>query len=169
MRCVLVSSCLLGLPVRYDGGAAPCRHPVLERWLAEGRVIAVCPEVEGGMPVPRPPAEIQEARGGRRVLQGAARVVDASGQDVTPAFVLGARQALALARTEDVALAVLKEGSPSCGSGSTHDGSFSGARVPLAGVTAACLQAAGIPVFSENQLDEAAEHLARIEWPRPPA
>ena len=79
--CILtyLAEGLLGLPVRYHGGSAPCRHPVLERWLAEGRVIAVCPEVDGGMPVPRPPAEIREARGGRGVLQGAARVVEAKG------------------------------------------------------------------------------------------
>jgi len=159
---VLVSSCLLGDPVRYDGAGAACAHPVLARWSAEGRVIAFCPELAGGLPVPREPAEIAGGLDGRRVLQGLARVVERSGRDVTAAFIEGAVRALAAARDGAAALAVLKEGSPSCGSGCIHDGSFSGRRISMAGVTAACLRDAGIPVFSEHQLAEAEACLARI-------
>jgi uncharacterized protein YbbK (DUF523 family) len=167
MNFVLVSSCLLGMPVRYNGKGAGCDHPVLARWIAEVRVLPMCPELAGGLPTPRPPAEIAEARGGHRVLDGAGRVLEATGADVTAAFVRGARETLAAARGAGAVLAVLKEGSPSCGSGFTYDGAFSGARVPLPGVTAACLEAAGIRVFSEHQWEEAARFLADLERPGP--
>jgi uncharacterized protein YbbK (DUF523 family) len=162
MHFVLVSSCLLGMPVRYDGKGAGCGHPILARWVAEGRVLPMCPELAGGLPTPRPPAEIAGARGGRRVLEGEGRVLAATGEDVTAAFILGARETLAAARRAGAVLAVLKEGSPSCGSGFTYDGAYSGARVPEPGVTAACLEAAGIRVFSELQWEEAAQFLAGL-------
>ena len=160
---VLVSACLLGQPVRYHGGSAECRDPILQRWLAEGRVIAVCPEISGGLPAPRPAAEIRFARSGDRVPGGDAEVIDATGADVTPAFVRGAEHALAIARSRHVRIAVLKEGSPSCGSGYIYDGSFSGTRAPGMGVTAACLVDAGIRVFSESQLEQAALYLAQLD------
>ena len=163
MQRVMVSSCLLGRPVRYAGDAEACDHPALLRWTADGRIITFCPEVAGGLPTPRPPAEIQEAAGGPRVLRGQARVVDALGADVTAAFVAGARQAALLARAHGVRVAVLKEGSPSCGSGYVYDGSFSGTRVESVGITAAALQDAGVRVFSEHTIDAAAEYLEHLD------
>jgi uncharacterized protein YbbK (DUF523 family) len=163
MNQILISSCLLGMPVRYHGKAASCDHPILARWLAEGRIISVCPEVAGGLPTPRPPAEIGSGKGGLLVLQGNAQVIDAEGQDVSLEFVAGAQQALELAQAKNIKVAVLKEGSPSCGSGFTYDGSFSGQRVTQAGVTAACLKEAGIRVFSELQLEQAAEYLELLD------
>lgn len=81
---VLVSACLLGQPVRYDGRASG--HPdLLQRWQAEGRVVPLCPEVAGGLPTPRPPAEIPGGQGGE-VLDGLAQVVTVSGEDVSAAF-----------------------------------------------------------------------------------
>ncbi|OZI55319.1 purine-nucleoside phosphorylase [Bordetella genomosp. 5] len=152
---VLVSACLLGRPVRYDGRGAPRVHPVLARWQAEGRVVAICPEMAGGLPTPRPPAEITHGDGGARVLDGLARVIDITGADVTTPFVNGAQAALDAARQHGVTLAVLKEGSPSCGSGYIYDGSFSGQRLAGQGVTAALLAAAGVRVFSEQEFDAA--------------
>lgn len=149
MRMVLVSSCLLGEPVRYDGRGCACAHPVLARWIAEGRVVGFCPEISGGLPVPRPPAELIDG----------SRVADILGRDLTAEFSSGARQALALVRAKGITVAVLKEGSPSCGSGTICDGSFSGRRIPGAGLTTACLSAAGIWVFNEAQFDQAAERL----------
>jgi uncharacterized protein YbbK (DUF523 family) len=160
---VLVSACLLGQPVRYHGGSAECRDPILQRWLAEGRVIAVCPEMAGGLPAPRPAAEIRPSQDGVRVLRAGARVIDAAGADVTSAFARGAEQTLAIARARRVQIAVLKEGSPSCGSGYVYDGSFSGTRAPGMGVTAACLAEAGVRVFSESQLVQAALYLEELE------
>ena len=157
-----MSACLLGERVRYNGAAATAQHPVLEAWLAEGRVVPFCPEVAGGLGVPRPAAEIS-GPGGGGVLDGAARVVTRAGADVTAAFLGGARQALETAQAHGARVAVLKDGSPSCGSGFVYDGSFSGRRRSDAGVTTALLEREGIRVFSEARLEEAAEYLGVLE------
>jgi uncharacterized protein YbbK (DUF523 family) len=159
MEAVLVSACLLGAPVRYNGGGARCEHALLALWQAQGRVVAVCPEVAGGLPTPRPPAEIRGGLGGQAVLMGQAAVIESTGRDVSAAFVSGAQQAVALARARGIRVAVLKEGSPSCGSDHVHDGSFSGTRIAGLGVTAAALTQIGVRVFSERQLAEAASCL----------
>ena len=163
MELVLVSACLIGSPVRYDGAHKRSGSEVLQRGLSEGRVVPVCPEVAGGLPVPRPPAEIAGGAGGAAVLAARAKVIDPSANDLTAEFMAGARHALELARTKGIRIAVLKEGSPSCGSHQIHDGSFSAARVHGQGVAAALLASAGIQVFSEAQFDEASERLRSIE------
>ncbi|WP_228529830.1 DUF523 domain-containing protein [Diaphorobacter caeni] len=160
---VLVSACLMGVPVRYDGASRPSAHPVLARWRAEGRLRLLCPETEGGLPTPRAPAEIEAGASGADVLVHRARVVDRDGRDVSGAFVLGAERAVRLVRELGIRVAVLKEGSPSCGSSWIADGRFAGVRVEREGVSAAALRAAGVQVFSENQWDEAAMCLADIE------
>jgi uncharacterized protein YbbK (DUF523 family) len=162
---VLVSACLLGEKVRYNGAAASSSNAVLARWLSEGRVVPFCPEVAGGLGVPRPAAEIREG-GGEAVLDGNANVVTVAGADVTSNFVRGARLALEAARTQNVRLAVLKDGSPSCGSGSIYDGTFTGQKHAAHGVTTALLERHGIRVFSEQRLDEAAGYLERLEEDR---
>lgn len=159
---ILVSACLLGERVRYDGRDAAHPHPVLERWAREGRLVPLCPEVAGGLGVPRPPAEIA-GEGGDQVLEGSARVLTCAGADVTGAFLRGARAALEAARAAGVRLAVLKDASPSCGTRSIHDGSFSGRTRPGRGVTAAMLDRQGIRVFGEDELDAAAAYLDGLE------
>ncbi len=146
---VLVSACLLGDRVRYDGRVLPV-DPVIARWQARGMVVACCPEVAGGLSVPRPPAEI--------VAPGCVRCRD--GSDVSAAFARGAEAALALCRAHGITVAVLKEGSPSCGSSCVGDGSFSGAKVAGEGMTAALLRRYGVRVFSEKRLQAAARALA---------
>lgn len=163
MQRVLVSACLLGEAVRHDGRDKLCADPLLQLWVQQGRVVPVCPEVAGGLPVPRAPAEIAEAAHGADVLAGAAKVVDAAGRDVSAHFVQGADHALALARRHGIRIAILKEGSPSCGTGFTYDGTFRGVKMPNPGVTAARLRAAAVHVFSELQLAAAAELLDRLE------
>jgi uncharacterized protein YbbK (DUF523 family) len=148
---VFVSSCLLGAPVRYDGRDKKSHHPILQRWLDEGRVVSVCPEMLGGLGTPRPPAEI--------VNDGSRRVVTPAGADVTAAFEAGAR-AVAV---QDPLVAVLKDGSPSCGSSFVYDGTFSKTRVAGDGVTAALLRARGVAVFSEDEIDAADEWIRRSE------
>ncbi|WP_322046377.1 DUF523 domain-containing protein [Paraburkholderia sp. J67] len=160
---VLVSACLLGSPVRYNGAAKTLAHPLLEAWQREGRVVSVCPELMGGFGVPRPAAEIARAESGDRVLAGAAQVVDASGADVTALFVAGARAALASALEHDCRFALLIDGSPSCGSRFIYDGSFSGQRHAGAGVTAALLRAHGIEVFADSEIEALGERLAQEE------
>ena len=159
---ILISSCLLGERVRYDGGAAAVASGVLDRWRREGRLVPFCPEVAAGLAVPRPPVEIEGGRGGAMVLDGAARVADAAGREATADFVHGARQALRAARDAGVELAILKDGSPSCGSSYIYDGSFSGSRLPGRGVTAELLERHGVRVFSEAEIAEAADYLSTL-------
>ena len=166
MEMILVSACLLAYPVRYSGEKTLCDHPQLRRWQAEGRLLAFCPEVAGGLLTPRPPAEIAEGKGGRLVLSGEARVIDLLGEDLTESFVQGARQAQAVVASRGIRMAILKEGSPSCGSGYCYDGTFSHVRLALPGVTAAALEEAGVRVFAEHQIDAAASYLAELERAR---
>jgi len=116
-----------------------------------------------GLPVPRSPAEIVGGAGGREGLREATRVMDATGRDVSAPFREGAEQALRQPRSRHIRIAVLKEGSPSCRTGYTYDGSFTGSRVPLPSVSAARLQEAGVRVFSEGQLEESDDLLKHLE------
>ena len=152
MEKILVSACLLGEPVRYNGAAATSEDPVLARWTREGRLVSFCPEVAGGLGTPRPRAERQ-----------ALRVVTDAGADVTAAFTRGAELARDTARQHGIRVAVLKDGSPSCGSTYTYDGTFAGRRVPGGGLTTEILRREGVRVFSEHQLSEAAAYLDALE------
>lgn len=154
MKRVLISACLLGDRVRFDGREKGSQNEVLARWLAEGRVVKVCPEVEGGLSVPRPPAE-QQPDG---------RVLTDTGLDVTDAFTRGAAEALRLVHEHQLEVAVLKEGSPSCGSGFIYDGSFTKTKLPgEVGETARALKTYGVAVFSELQWAEADDTLKASE------
>lgn len=150
MTRVLVSACLLGAKVRYDGGHKRLDHPLLDRLDREGRLVSLCPETAAGLPVPRPPCEIRGPGGGHGVLEGAARVVvrhpDGTVEDLTGAFIAGAEAALATARKHGCTHALLTEGSPSCGVHQIYDGAFRGRKLAGSGVTAALLTRAGIPV-----------------------
>jgi uncharacterized protein YbbK (DUF523 family) len=150
---VLVSACLLGEKVRYNGAAASSSSAQLARWISEGRVVPFCPEVAGGFGVPRPAAEID----------GRGRIMTQAGADVTDGFLRGAQLALDAARAQNVRVAVLKDGSPSCASELIHDGSFSGRKRTGQGVTTALLERHGIRVFSDLRVDEAAAYLETIE------
>ncbi len=158
---ILVSACLLGQHVRYNGTAARVDSSVLEDWAAEGRAVPFCPEVAAGGLIPRPAAEIVGGDG-NRVLDGRARVVDATGKDLTSSFLEGAREALSAALASGARAAILKEGSPSCGSNWTYDGSFSGRLVTGRGVTAALLERNGIRVFGEHEVDRAVAYVASL-------
>lgn len=160
---ILVSACLLGDPVRYDASAKRCAHPLLMRWVGEGRVVGICPELAGGLGVPRAPNEIEGGAGGLAVLAGQARVLDRAGRDCSAPFVRGAEAALALAHERGIRLALLKQASPSCGSRLIYDGSFQGRRLAGQGVTAARLAAAGILVFGEDEIEAAAQALSRLD------
>jgi uncharacterized protein YbbK (DUF523 family) len=153
---ILISACLLGERVRYHGGDARCAHPILDRWQAEGRLVPICPEVAGGLSTPRPAAELATTAGGRRVLTMA-------GADVTAAFERGADEAVERSLRDNVRVAILKDGSPSCGSRTIYDGSFSGRRMPGQGLTAARLIALGVRVFSEADIERAEEYLRALE------
>jgi len=91
---ILVSACLLGRPVRYDGRGKPLADERLAAWQARGRIVPLCPEGAGGLPTPRPPAEIEPGATAAEVLEGRARILTATGEDVTAPFLAGARIAL---------------------------------------------------------------------------
>ncbi|RLA38232.1 MAG: DUF523 domain-containing protein [Gammaproteobacteria bacterium] len=161
MEKILISACLLGKKVRYDGKILPVSDNLLERWMAEGRVIAVCPEVDAGMSIPRAPAEITDGTG-YDVLAGTAEVLIENGDEVSAIFKKGAQLALALCQQHNIKVAVLTEGSPSCGSSSIYDGSFTRQKITGVGVTVALLKQHGIDVFSQHQLPEADRALGCI-------
>jgi uncharacterized protein YbbK (DUF523 family) len=138
---IIVSACLAGLATRYDGKASP--HPAVMELLRRGKALPVCPEQIGGLPTPRTCHEIVGAR-----------VEDRSGNDHTEAFESGARQALELAEQAGCRRAILKSRSPSCGSGTIYDGSFSGKLIAGDGVFAALLKAHGVEVVSEEDLSD---------------
>lgn len=140
---VLVSACLAGVRCRYDGEA--CADPEVVRLVREGRALPVCPEQLGGLSTPRSAAEVRGGDG-QDVLAGRARVVTREGQDVTDAFLRGARETLRLARLAGSQRAILKARSPSCGLGQIRDGSFQGGLRQGDGVAAALLKREGIEV-----------------------
>lgn len=159
---VLVSACLIGERVRYNGEVMSHDSSILAHWQSQGLVVSFCPEVAAELSVPRPSAEITDGDG-ISVLRGSARVMNIDGQDVTEYFLDGAYKALDLVRSQGIKLAILKEGSPSCGSTYIYDGSFSGAHKPGKGVTLALLEEKDIRVFSEREISKAAAYLKTLE------
>ena len=143
MEKVLVSACLLGLNVRYNGKIKSLRDTTLSNWRNQNRLIVVCPEVAGGLSTPRPPAEIQP---------DTKLIITTTGDNVTDAFERGAQHALHLCQRHQIKYALLKESSPSCGSQTIYDGSFSNTKVNGLGRTAALLSENGIKVFSEENI-----------------
>lgn len=138
----LVSACLLGENCKYSGGNN--LDPRVADWLREAgcEAVPVCPEVLGGLPVPRTPAEI---------VDGAVTAKD--GRNVDAAFRRGAALALKIARREGAVLAVLQPRSPSCGVREVYDGTFSGRKVPGMGVFARLLVENGIQVLEPEDLN----------------
>jgi len=163
MEKILISKCLLGEKVNYRGSDAYCAHPLLKKWLSEGRLVSVCPEVQGGAPIPRPPAEIIGKGGGTAVLNKLAHIKTNQGIDVTDIFLKGAEVALKIAKQHNIKIAILKARSPSCGSGNIYDGSFTHKQISGDGVTTALLRKNGINIFSEEQIEEVEKCLANID------
>lgn len=148
---ILVSSCLLGNPVRYDGRAKD--FTLLEKYKTHPSIRPVCPECAGQLTIPRPPAEIQNSSG-EAVWQNLAQVKNKEGLDVTDNFKQGALAYEKLLQQEKVTAIILKERSPSCGVHYVYDGSFTGRVIPGKGVTTALLQKFDIPIYSEEDLTE---------------
>lgn len=155
MPKILVSACLLGHKVRYDGKDNLQTHARLQSWIQAGEVITICPEMAGDLPTPRPPAEIQTGRTALEVLNNNAQVLAIDGRDVTEHFRAGAYKTLALAQKHNIHVAILTARSPSCGSSQVYDGTFSRILVAGMGVTSALLRQHGIEVFDETQIDAA--------------
>ena len=133
----LISACLAGVPCRYDGQSKGRESAAV---LAQrGEAVLFCPETLGGLPIPRPPSEIIGGDG-EDVLDGRAKVMSRTGDDVTQAFIAGAQATLALCREHGADEVWLKSKSPSCGVGRIYNGTFSGELRLGDGVTAALLK-----------------------------
>jgi uncharacterized protein YbbK (DUF523 family) len=144
MEKILISSCLLGQNVKYDGG----NNSILENLFIQklknlNLLVPICPEVEGGLPIPRVPVELQGQKAINKNLE-----------DKTIFFQNGAKKALKLAKKHNIKYAILKAKSPSCGSEYIYDGSFSKKIVKGDGITAKILKDSGIKIFSEKELDK---------------
>ena len=142
MENVLISACLLGFECKYCGGSNKLPEQQLAALGERFRLIPVCPETAGGLPTPRDPSE----RLGDKVVSN-------QGRDVTAQYQKGAETALTLARRYGCKAALLKEKSPSCGSGQIYDGSFTGTLVTGDGVAAQMLKEEGLIVFGESDTD----------------
>ena len=140
-EALLISACLLGENCKYNGGNNALPRERLAALETQYRLVPVCPERDGGLPTPRLPSE--------RLRE---RVLNRAGEDVTDAFRRGAALALETARREECAKALLKERSPSCGSGRIYDGSFSSTVIEGDGITAELLKKNGISVYGESEM-----------------
>lgn len=146
---ILVSSCLCGEKCKYSGGDN-YSQAVMD--YCKGReMVKVCPEVMGGLSTPRLPAEIINGTA-EDVLMGKGKVVNKEGEDVTMAFIKGAKAVLELAETHHIKEAILKAHSPSCGKGKVYDGHFCGRLIEGNGLTAQLLLDAGLVVKTEKDL-----------------
>lgn len=136
---ILVSACLMGVYCRYDGKTKQIE--ALEQLMKKHTLIPVCPEIMGGLPTPRAAVETKGDL-----------AINKDGVDVTEQFERGAKEVLRLAKLYHCELAILKERSPSCGSGKIYDGSFSGTLIDGNGITAGLLLQNGIKVIGETKL-----------------
>ena len=142
---VLISACLLGEPCRFDGGSS--HNSDLRKALEGKNLIPVCPEVAGGLPIPRPAAEIRGQQ-----------VVRQDGSDVTPEFERGAVICTEIGLQEGVGLAILKSRSPACGCGEVYNGSFTRTLRPGDGIFTESLKAAGIACISDEHFLDSLTH-----------
>jgi len=149
---ILISACLIGERVRYDGRSKALLDDHLSTWKKEGRLVPICPEVLGGLPVPREPAE-----------QVGTLILSQSGKDVTQAFEKGAALCLEVVRKNNIKVAILKERSPSCASKQVYDGTFSGHLVDGKGRTTLVLEEEGVRVFGESEIQEAWAYICTID------
>ncbi|MEW7311364.1 DUF523 domain-containing protein [Buttiauxella gaviniae] len=156
---ILVSACLMGFKVRYNGQNKPFLAEILELWQREQRLVIHCPELAAGLETPRLPAELVGG-GGLAALTGDAKIQESDGSDVTQRYLLAAWLALKTAQDSGCRLALMTDGSPTCGSKKIYDGNFQGITQSGMGVAAALLREHGIEVYAEDELPAL---IARIE------
>ena len=132
MEKILISACLIGDKTRYDGRSN--YHPLVKQLLEKYELVPFCPEVEGGLSIPRDPSEIKGDK-----------VITENGRDVSFQFNKGAELAYNICMYLGIRIAILKENSPSCGVHTIYDGSFSKKKIPGSGVTTNLLKRKGSP------------------------
>lgn len=153
---ILISSCLLGEDVRYDGNNSSIAFTpsftfsIKELFmdiLCENEIYSFCPEVAGGLPIPRTPSEI--VKNNKPFI-----IKNEKGDDVTINFLLGAKKALDICIEENIKVALLKSKSPSCGNKQIYDGTFTSKLIEGQGLTARLLEENGVKVFNENEIKD---------------
>lgn len=142
---IMISACLVGVRCRYDGNEVP--NPELVELFKQGRAIPICPEVLGGLDIPRASCE-------KVCKDGETLVLNKNGEDCTSQFLEGARISTEIAKAVGVEHAILKSKSPSCGCGKVYDGTFTRQLVDGNGLTAEAFLANGIKVWNEDNYIE---------------
>jgi len=141
---ILISACLFGQNVKYDGNNnSILENQFIKKLHSLNMLVPFCPEVEGGLPTPRIPVEIINDR-----------AINQIGEDKTSFFQKGAEKTLELCQKNDIKYAILKFRSPSCGSNQIYDGTFTNTLIKGDGICTKLLKKNGIIVFSEKNLDE---------------
>ena len=140
MEKLLISACILGTNCKYNGKNN--YNPLVEKLKERYILIPICPEEMGGLSTPRNPSEILNDK-----------VISSKGDDVTNNFFDGANKALDIAKKENISKALLKEGSPSCGSNYIYDGTFTKTKVDGMGITARLLKNNNIKIYNENEIE----------------
>jgi uncharacterized protein YbbK (DUF523 family) len=159
---ILVSACLMGFKVRYNGQDKPFLADVLTRWQQEDRLVIHCPELAAGLSTPRLPAELVGG-GGLAALNGSANILESDGTDVSQHYLLAACLALKTAQESGCRLALMTDGSPTCGSLKIYDGTFQGRTQPGMGVATALLQQHGIEVYAESEISALMARVAELD------
>lgn len=162
MNKLLISGCLIGEKVRYDGNDKLTHHQALQDLNQQGLLISVCPEVMGGLGIPRDPSEIEPGFNAQDVIDGKGRVISNKGTDVSREFLKGANRVLEIAKGGKVKVAIMKSKSPSCGNHDIYDGSFSGKTVHGSGVAALLLKQMGVQLFNEFEIDKALSEFKKL-------
>lgn len=142
MKRVLVSKCLLGDNVRYDGGHCKLRQDHLSRLKSKFEIIPICPEVMAGLGTPRDPIELKNGL-----------VLDKDGNDKTELFIPVQMALEELVKNKQIQFALLKEFSPSCGTKKIYDGSFKGKIINGEGIITTYLLSLGLTVYSEEEIE----------------
>jgi len=141
MEKIIISSCLLGNNCKYNG--LNNYNSLVEELKKYYELIPICPEVFGGLNIPRDPSEIKGDM-----------VISKNNKDVTNEFYLGANIALDIAKKNNIKIAILKEGSPSCGNNYIYDGTFTKTKINGSGITARLFKDNNIKIYTENEIDE---------------
>lgn len=151
---IIVSSCLMGKFVRYNGTTYWSNHPILDVFKKKVEIIDFCPEVEGGLPIPRKAAEISGGDG-FDVLLTKAQVLTNTQTNITKNFIVGVRKLKTICEKHNIGFAIFKEGSPACGVNRIYNGTFTNTSRAGSGVAAALLRKLEIPLFSEKEIEGA--------------
>ena len=141
MEKILISACLVGDNVRYDGKNN--KSPLIDKLLERYELVPFCPEVEGGLSIPRDKSERLNDK-----------VFSEKKKDVTKQFAFGAEMAYNICLYLGIKVAILKESSPSCGVHEIYNGYFENRKIKGKGFTTQLLENKGIRVISKNEIED---------------